>query len=87
MAKIPEEYPVGNLDGLSQGDLIRVIEDMYRTLAVAINRKPDIIQRTTAGQPGDVFYSIGDINVKTDTGGVEMLTNFTSTTAVTWTAL
>ncbi len=90
MPKIPSEYDVGANDELTVEDLARVMEDMYRQLALAINRKPDIIQRTVAGQTSDTFLSNGDINIKDDGVNpllVEMLTRHDTATTVTWTQL
>lgn len=87
MAKIPEIYGVGDRGEIDVEELLVILEDMYRTLAIAINRKPDIYTRDTDGQTTDVLLSDGDINVNLSTNKVEMLTNHTSTTAVTWTQL
>lgn len=57
---------------------------MYKDLAVAINRKPDIYERAADGQTTDTFLSNGDININTSTLKVEILTSHTSPTAVTW---
>ena len=86
MPKIPIEYDTGANDEMNVRDLLRVMEDMYRKLAVAVNAKPDIIQRTTDGQTSDTFLSNGDVNINLNTNKVEMLTNRTTTT-VTWTQL
>ena len=64
-----------------------MLEDMYQRLAVAVNRKPDIITRDTDGQTNETFLSNGDININLTTNKVEMLTNHPSTTTVTWTQL
>lgn len=85
MAKINETYPLGDTSKLTSEDLARILADMYRDLAVAINQKPDIIIRTTDGLATDTFLSNGTINVNTATDKVEVLTNHTSTSNVTWT--
>lgn len=87
MAKLPETYPFGNIKDMSGEELTKVLQDMYRDLATAINRKPDIIERTSDGSATDVFLSNGDININTSTDKVEMITNHTSPTNVTWTQL
>jgi hypothetical protein len=63
------------------------LQRMYTDLAVAINRKPDIYQRTTDGQINDTFLANGDININLNTNKVEMLTNHPTSTTVTWTQL
>ncbi len=85
--KISEEFNVGAADNMSPSDLLRVMTTMYRELAIAINRKPDIIERTVDGVVTDTFLSNGDININTSTDNVEMLTNHTSATAVNWKTL
>ena len=87
MAKIPEIYGVGDRGEIDPEELLRIIEDVYNVLAIAINKKPDVYQRETDGQATDVFLSNGDININLSTNKVEMLTNHTSTTNVTWTQL
>ena len=87
MAKIPETYEYGPVEDMSQEELLRYIQQMYTQLAIAINRKPDIIQRTVNGQTTDSFLSNGDININLSTNAVQMLTNHVSPTVVTWTTL
>ena len=87
MAKIQEYFDVGNRGELTVEELLVIVEDMYRTLAVAINKKPDIYQRPNDGSTSDVFLNNGDININTGTLKVEMLTKHNSTSAVTWTTL
>lgn len=89
MARIPETFNVGDRGDLSPEKLLELLEVMYTDLAVAINRKPDIIQRElngvgSDGLTTDTFLSNGDININTSTLKVEILTSHTSTTAVTW---
>jgi hypothetical protein len=60
---------------------------MYTQLAEAINKKPDIYQRTTDGLTTDVLLANGDVNINTNTLKVEMLTKHVSQTAVQWTQL
>lgn len=86
MAKLPEYYNLGNKDNLTQEDVLNIIEDIYRRLAIAINRKPDLYVRTSDGQTTDTFLSNGDINLNTSTQKVEMLVGRTATT-VTWKTL
>ena len=87
MAKIQESFDVGNRTQIDVEGLLLILEDMYRTLAVALNKKPDIYQRSSDGQTDDVFLNNGDININTSTLKVEMLTQHTSTSAVVWTKL
>lgn len=87
MAKIPEYYNVGDKSNVSKERLLQIIEDMYKDLAVAINKKPDIFQRQTDGQTTDVSLSNGDININLSTNKVEMLTNHVNPTTVTWTTI
>ena len=87
MPKIPEYYEVGDRSQISPEQLLRILEDMYKDLAVAINKKPDIYQRTTDGLTTDVVLSNGDININTSTLKVEMLTEHDTPTSVTWTTL
>lgn len=87
MAKVPEYYSVGDRSNMTVERLLVIIEDLYRDLAIALNKKPDIYQRTTDGLTTDVFLSNGDININTNTLKVEMLTEHSSTSAVVWTQL
>lgn len=87
MARIPETFNVGSLEVKTIDDLLLVLERMYIDLAVAVNSKPDIIQRETDGQTTDTFLAQGDININLLTDKVEMLTNHVNTTTVTWTQL
>jgi hypothetical protein len=87
MAKIPEYYAVGDRSQMTVEKLLVIIEDAYRDLAIAINKKPDVYQRETNGLTTDTFLNNGDININTLTDNVEILTNHNSTTTVTWTQL
>ena len=87
MAKIQEYFDVGDRDNLSVDDLLIIMEDMYRTLAVAVNKKPDVYERDSDGLTTDVFLNNGDVNINSSTLKVEMLTKHNSTSAVTWTQL
>lgn len=87
MAKIPEYFNIGNRVDPSTEDLLLIIERMYTDLAIALNRKPDIYQRTTDGQTNETFLANGDININLTTNKVEMLTNHPTQTTVTWTQL
>lgn len=87
MARISETFDFGSNDDMSQEELILFLQQMYTQLAVAINTKPDIIQRTTNGQTTDTFLANGDININTNTLNVEILTSHPTQTSVTWTTL
>jgi hypothetical protein len=87
MSRLPEYFQVGNPENITQEELLRLMSDMYKTLARAINQKPDVYQRNVDGQVNDTFLSDGTININTATNKVEMLTQHTSTTTVTWVQL
>lgn len=87
MAKIPEYLQVGDRENMSVEELLRIVEQLYRDIAIQLNRKCDLVQRTTDGQVGDVFLDQGTVNINLNTDKVEMLTNHTSTSTVTWKTL
>mgnify|MGYP001571215434 CR=1 FL=1 len=84
MARIPEVFNVGTREGITVEGLLLVIERLYIDLAVAINSKPDLVQRTVDGQTTDTFLAQGTININLTTDKVEMLTNHINPTTVTW---
>lgn len=85
MGKIPETFNFGNIKETEE--LLRNLQEMYTQLAVAVNQKPDVYQRTTNGNANETFLSNGDININLNTNRVEMLTNHPTQTTVTWTQL
>lgn len=87
MARIPENFNVGEREVLTIEGLLLIIERMYTDLAVAINTKPDVVQRNVDGQVGDTFLAQGTFNINLSTDKVEMLTNHPTQTTVTWTTL
>lgn len=87
MAKIPEIYPSGSTEDLTLEQLYVMLQDMYKDIAVALNRKVDLVERDTDGQTSDTFLSNGTININTSTLKVEMLTEHNSSSSVTWTQL
>lgn len=87
MARVPEYYNVGDRSDMTVERLLVIVEDLYRQLAVALNQKPDLVQRASDGLTTDVFLSQGTLNINTSTLKVEMLTEHTSTSAVVWTTL
>ena len=87
MAKISEIYNVGDKSDITPERLLLIMQDMYRDLAIAINKKPDIYQRTTNGLTTDTFLANGDININTSTLTVQMLTSHPTASTVTWTTL
>lgn len=87
MPKISETFNVGDRSNISPERLLLLLEEMYRDLAISVNRKPDIVQRTTDGLVSDTFLSNGDININLSTNKVEMLTNHPTATTVSWTQL
>lgn len=71
-----------------------MLERAYIDLAIAVNNKPDVVQRSDTsgagsgdGQATDTFLANGTININLTTDKVEMLTNHTSPTNVTWVTL
>ena len=87
MAKISETFAIGDRSDLTPEKLLELLELMYSDLAEAINKKPDVYERTTDGQTTDTFLANGDININTSTLKVEMLTRHVNPTTVTWTQL
>lgn len=87
MANVPNTFNFGNTDGITIEELVIKLQRMYMDLAESVNSKPDLYQRTTDGQTTDTFLAQGSININLNTNKVEMLTNHTSVTAVTWTSL
>ncbi len=73
MSKIPEYYTLGNTENLSTEELSRVLLDIYKDLAQAINSKPDIFIRSTDGLATDVDLADGSININDSTYKVEAL--------------
>jgi len=84
MAKIPEYYNVGNRDNITNEELLRIMEDMYKKIAIALNKKPDIFERETNGLSTDTQLSIGSININTNTNKIEMLVAHPTAASVTW---
>jgi len=87
MAKVPEYYQIGDRSNMTVERLLVIVENMYRDLSVALNKKPDVYQRASNGLTTDTFLSNGDISINTSTRKVEMLTEHSSTSAVVWTTL
>ena len=87
MAKVQEYYNIGNVEDMSMEKLLNIMQDMYRDLAIAINRKPDVYSRTTDGSTSDTLLSDGDININSSTRKIEMLSTHDTTTTVTWTTI
>ena len=87
MASIPDTFNFTEKSDMTMEELLLLLERMYIDLATAINGKPDLYTRDTDGQPTDSFLDQGSININTTTNKVEMLTNFTSSSTVTWTTL
>ncbi len=87
--KIPETFAIGDREDLTPEKLLELLETMYTELAVAVNRKPDIIQREIGGLGSDglttdAFLSNGDININVTTLKVEILTEHTDSATVVW---
>ncbi len=87
MAKLPNTFDFGDKEETGTEDFMLRLQRMYTDLAAAINNKPDLYQRNTDGDPADAFLAQGSININLNTNKVEMLTNHTSATTVTWTTL
>jgi len=87
MAKINEYFNVGDRAGINSERLLEILETMYKDLAIAVNRKPDVYTRTTDGLGTDSFLSNGDISINLNTNKVEMITNHPTSSSVTWTTL
>jgi hypothetical protein len=88
MAKIPEEYNFGNSpEKLTIQELILRLQDMYRDIAIELNKKPDVYQRNSDGLVTDTSLSNGSLNINTTTSKVEMLTQHPTTTTVLWKTL
>ncbi|MDP2652183.1 MAG: hypothetical protein Q8O94_03535 [bacterium] len=87
MARLPETYSFGNMGDMNVEELVLALSDMYRDLAIAINKKPDVYTRNTDGQATETFLSNGDININLTTDKVEVLTNHPTSTTVTWTTV
>lgn len=94
MARIPETFNIGDRSNITPERLLELLEEMYIQLAEAVNKKPEVYQRSNTSGPGsgdgqttDTFLANGDININLSTNKVEMLTNHVSPTVVTWTTL
>lgn len=87
MAKIPESYNVGDRKNLTVESLLGMLQDMYKDLAIAVNKKPDVFLRTTDGLSTDTKLADGSVNINTNTLKVEMLTEHPTSTTVTWTKI
>lgn len=87
MPKIQEKYPIGSFKDLTTEELARMLDQMYTDLAVAINRRIELVERDTDGQASDVFLSNGTVNINTNTNQVEMLTEHDTISTVVWTPI
>lgn len=87
MARLPNHFNFGDSADMDIEDLVIKLQRMYMDLAEAVNSKPDLYQRDMDGQASDTFLAQGSININLTTDKVEMLTNHTSPTTVTWTTL
>ena len=88
MTKIPEDYPLGDIEQMELKELAYVLQDMYRELAVAINARPTVIVRANQdGQTDETFLPVGTLNINQTGPKVEILTSHTNPTTVVWTTL
>lgn len=84
MAKVAETFDFGDVTVDNLEEFVLRLSRAYTDLAVAVNQKPDLYQREVDGQSTDTFLDQGSININLLTDKVEMLTNHTSSTNVTW---
>lgn len=86
MPKIAEEYPFGDPRTMSLEELANTLKEMYRDLAIAINKKPDVYFDDADAPTDAVYLSDGDLWVNQDSGNekVQILERHDSTSAVTW---
>ncbi len=87
MSKISETFNFGNPKEMDIEELVLYLEQMYSDLAQAINKKPNVYDRETLGDPTDRFLSNGDINIfnnGVDPIVVEMVVDHPTQTTVTW---
>lgn len=87
MTKIPETFNFSQKENMDFELLLKELQRMYYELASALNRKPDVYQRSTDGQTTDTFLANGDMTINTTTNKVEMLTEHPTQTTVTWVTL
>jgi len=88
VAKVREDLNFGNQEDMTLEKLILIVQEAYRDLAVAVNGKPDLIQRDVNGAVTDNFLSNGTININNATDNVEIITNHSADgSTVTWTTI
>ncbi len=87
MARIPDTFNFSSRSDITLEELLVLLDRMYIDLALAVNSKPDLYQRTTDGLVTDTFLAQGSININLSTDKVEMLTNHPTATTVTWKTL
>ena len=85
MAKIPESLNIGDPSKLTTEDLLNIITDLYKEIAVNLNKKIEVYERD-AGLPSDTLLAVGTVNINTDTQTVQMLVKKVPGTA-TWKTL
>lgn len=87
MPKIPEYYNIGDRSNITLERLLVILEDMYKDIAIALNKKPEIYQRDSDGLTSDYSLNNGDININTTTLKVEMLVEHDTSSTVVWETL
>ena len=87
MPKLPTSFNVGDRENLTVEKLLEIVERMYTDIADAVNKKPDVYERTTDGLATDTFLSNGSININTSTNKIEMLASHNSPSSVSWITL
>jgi hypothetical protein len=84
MARIQNDFDFGDPRNMNFEKLLLRLEEMYRDIAEALNKKPEVYVRAENGQTTDTFLNIGDININSSTNKIEMLVAHPTQTAVTW---
>lgn len=87
MARVPDTFNFSSRSDITLEELLVLLDRMYIDLALGVNSKPDLYQRTTDGLVSDTFLAQGSININLSTDKVEMLTNHPTATTVTWKTL
>jgi len=87
VARVPDTFNFSSRSDITLEELLVLLDRMYIDLALGVNSKPDLYQRTTDGLVSDTFLAQGSININLSTDKVEMLTNHPTATTVTWKTL
>lgn len=89
MARLSENYELGNDKDLSFNELLKRIQEMYTQLARAINQKADVVVRNSATDNSETFLSDGTIyiNQGATPSTVQILSKHPTRTSVIWTTI